>query len=64
VKGGRIVGSSDKTGESPHENPVTPADLAATIFTLLGLDPQLTLQTADGRPIHLSRDGKVIKELV
>lgn len=64
LKGGQVIGSSDKTGESPHENPVTPADLAATIFTLLGLDPQLMLQTADGRPIHLSRDGKVIKELV
>ena len=64
LKGGQVTGSSDKTGESPHENPVTPADLAATLFTLLGLDPQLTLQTADGRPIHLSRDGKVIKELI
>jgi hypothetical protein len=64
LKGGQVVGSSDKTGESPQENPVTPADLAATIFTLLGFDPQLTLQTADGRPIHLSRDGKVIKNLV
>ncbi len=64
VKGGQVIGSSDKTGESPHEHPVTPADLAATMFTLLGLDPQLTLQTADGRPIHLSRDGKVIKDLI
>lgn len=64
VKGGQVLGSSDKTGESPHESPVTPADLAATVFTLLGLDPRLTLQTADGRPIHLSRDGKVIEELV
>jgi hypothetical protein len=64
VKGGQVVGSSDKTGESPHEHPVTPADLAATVFTLLGLDPQLTLQTGDGRPIHLSRDGKVIQELL
>jgi hypothetical protein len=34
------------------------------MLTLLGLDPQLTLQTADGRPIHLSRDGKVIQELL
>ncbi|MGI8982451.1 MAG: DUF1501 domain-containing protein [Pirellulaceae bacterium] len=64
VKGGQVIGSSDKTGESPHEHAVTPADLAATMFTLLGLDPQLTLQTADGRPIHLSRDGKVIQDLI
>ena len=64
VRGGQVIGASDKTGESPHEHPVTPADLAATLFTLLGLDPRLTLQTADGRPIHLSRDGKVIAALV
>ena len=64
IRGGQVIGSSDKTGESPHERPITPADLAASIFTLLGLDPHLTLQTADGRPIHLSRDGQAIKELV
>ena len=64
LKGGQVLGSSDKTGESPQDRPVTPADLAATMFALLGLDPLLTLQTADGRPIHLSRDGKVISELV
>lgn len=64
LKGGQVIGSSDKTGESPQDKPITPADLAATILTLLGLDPQLTLQTADGRPIHLSRDGNVIRELI
>lgn len=64
IQGGQVIGSSDKTGESPHEQPATPADLAATMFQLLGLDPQFTLQTADGRPIHLSRDGRVIRELV
>ncbi|MFN0017130.1 MAG: DUF1501 domain-containing protein [Pirellulaceae bacterium] len=64
IQGGQVIGSSDKTGESPHEQPATPADLAATMFKLLGFDPQLTLQTADGRPIHLSRDGRVIDELV
>ena len=64
IQGGQVVGSSDKTGESPDRQPVTPADLAATIFTLLGLDPLRNLQTADGRPIHLSRDGQAIKQLV
>jgi len=64
VRGGQVIGSSDATGESPKERPVTPADLAATIFTLLGIDPQRLLYTADGRPIHISRDGRVVKELV
>jgi hypothetical protein len=64
VVGGQVVGSSDATGESPQDRPVAPADLAATIYTLLGIDPQQLLHTADGRPVHISRDGKVVKELV
>src|SRR5687767_12740799 len=39
VKGGQVVGSSDHIGESPHDRPVTPSDLAYTIYTLLGIDP-------------------------
>lgn len=64
IRGGQVIGSSDATGESPKDRPITPADLAATIFTLLGIDPQRLLHTADGRPIHISRDGRVVRELV
>lgn len=64
VPGGQVIGASDATGESPKDRPVTPADLAATIFTLLGIDPQQLLHTADGRPVHISRDGRVVKELI
>ena len=37
---GQVIGASDRTAESPHDRPVTPADLAATVFTLLGIDPK------------------------
>ncbi len=37
IKGGRVVGSSDKLAERPVDNPVTPADLNATILTQLGI---------------------------
>ena len=60
MRGGQVIGSSDATGESPKDRPVTPADLAATIYTLLGIDPQRLLHTADGRPVHVSRDGRVV----
>ena len=63
VTGGQIVGASDSVGESPKDRPVTPADLAGTIYTLLGIDPQHLLHTPDGRPIKVNRDGKVIQEL-
>jgi uncharacterized protein (DUF1501 family) len=64
VKGGQVLGASDRTGETPADRPVTPADLAATIYSLLGIDPRQRLTTADGRPIEISRDGKVIGELL
>ncbi len=64
IRGGQVIGSSDAVGESPKDNPVTPADLAATIYTLLGVDPALELHTADGRPVRVNQDGAVIKALV
>ena len=64
VPGGQVIGSSDAVGESPADRPVTPADLARTIYTLLGIDPELEFQTADGRPIQVNRDGELIRELI
>jgi Protein of unknown function (DUF1501) len=64
VKGGQVIGASDRVGESPHELPVTPADLARTIYTLLGVDPDRELRTADGRPVAVNQGGSFIKALV
>ena len=65
VQGGQIVGSSDALGEFPKERPVTPSDLAATIYTLLGIDPNLELHTSDGRPVRVAPDGaRVVSELI
>jgi hypothetical protein len=58
-----VFGSSDRVGESPADKPVTPADLAATIFTLLGVDPTKELHTGDGRPVAMNQGGRVIREL-
>lgn len=63
VPGGQIVGASDRVGESPAENPVTPADLVCSIYSLLGIDPRAQLTTADGRPIQVNRDGQQILAL-
>ena len=65
IQGGAVLGASDAVGESPHERPVTPAELAATIYTLLGVSPALELKTSDGRPVRLVMDGtKPISELM
>ena len=65
VSGGQVIGSSDALGEYPASSPVTPSDLAATIYTLLGIDPSHELHTSDGRPVRIAPDGsKIIKDLI
>jgi len=65
VPGGQVIGTSDAVGESPSDRAVTPGDLAATIYTLLGIDPNLELHTDDGRPVRVtSSDSQVIRECV
>jgi hypothetical protein len=64
VRGGQVIGASDTVGESPRERPVSPSDLARTIYTLLGIDPDSELHTADGRPVQINQGGKVIGELL
>ncbi len=65
VRGGQVIGRSDAIGESPSDRAVTPSDLAASTYTLLGIDPATELQTPDGRPVRLTpRDSKMISELI
>lgn len=64
VSGGQVIGSSDSVGESPKDRPVTPSDLAATIYSLLGIDPKTELHTRDGRPVRVTpHAARVISEL-
>jgi hypothetical protein len=57
VRGGQIVGSSDAKGEKPHDKPVTPADIAATIHDAIGMTSE---QIAT---LGVGVNGKVIEEL-
>jgi hypothetical protein len=53
VKGGRIVGSSDKTGGYPATDPQTPENFAATIYSALGIPKTAAWHDAENRPHHL-----------
>jgi uncharacterized protein (DUF1501 family) len=64
VAGGQVLGASDSQGESPGDRPITPADLASTIYRLLGVDPTHELRTPDGRPIRINQGGTVIPEII
>src|SRR5262249_13277000 len=55
VKGGRVVGESDELGYIPKTRPVTPGEVAATLFKGLGLDPHHQLPGPQNRPLPLGR---------
>lgn len=63
VRGGQVIGTSDAEGAFPTERPVTPADVAHSIYKLLDLDPDKELPTTSGRPVQIVRDGHFIREL-
>ncbi|MFK7734738.1 MAG: DUF1501 domain-containing protein [Pirellulaceae bacterium] len=60
IRGGQIIGASDALGELPKERPVTPSDLAATIYTLLGINPASELHTRDGRPVRVAPPQSIV----
>jgi hypothetical protein len=62
VKGGHVHGASDKIGAFPATDPVTPGDLAATIFWRFGLDPAAEIRDVTGRPYRIA-EGKPIRKL-
>jgi hypothetical protein len=62
VRGGAVHGASDSVGAYPALDPVTPGDLAATIFWRFGLDPDLELHDMTGRP-HRLAEGRPIRGL-
>lgn len=64
IRGGQIVGSTDRLGLRPHARPVTPSNLHATIYEVLGLDPKLQLLDPTGRPVSVLDDPTPIHELL
>lgn len=60
---GGIIGASDATGGDVADRPVSPKDLLATMYHLLGIDHRLTVPDHQGRPLPLV-DGELIHELL
>jgi hypothetical protein len=61
---GRVVGSSDAIGGEVRDTPVSPKDILATTFHLLGIDPHTHLPDAQGRPFPIAGDGELRRELL
>lgn len=64
IQGGRIVGSTNRLGEVPKDRPLECADLHATIYHVLGIDPSISFLNHAGRPVPAIDHGQVIAELL
>jgi Protein of unknown function (DUF1501) len=64
VKRGCVLGKSDKIASDPLERRVSPKDILATIYHLLGIDPATTLTDQQGRPMALAPEAEVVVEIL
>lgn len=63
IRGGTLYGTSDRDALYPASKPVSPEDLAATIYTALGIDPHLRLFNPRGQPVSVVENGRPLLEL-
>ena len=64
TKVGQVIGASDKQGAYPTTKSYTPADIAATIYTAMGLDPETRVYDRENRPHHLLDHGTPMTEIL
>jgi uncharacterized protein (DUF1501 family) len=62
IRGGRTYGASDRLAEYPADHPVTPADIAKTVYHAMGVH-DLEAVDAQGRPYNLLPEGEPLRTL-
>src|SRR5262249_28815169 len=63
VKGGLVLGQTDKQGAYVTRRPVAPADVACTVYEALGIDPHKWSMHPEGRPVEILDKGDAVQEL-
>ena len=64
IRGGTVCGASDAQAAYVKDRPVSPADLCATIYQCLGIDPDSTIPDRTGRPVPVAQGGVAIREIL
>jgi uncharacterized protein (DUF1501 family) len=64
VKGGLVYGASDPTATEPESDPVSPEDLATTMYRLLGIVADKELMAPGDRPIEIVDGGRVLQSIL
>jgi hypothetical protein len=62
VRGGRVIGASDRVGAAPTTTSYTPYDVGATVYQTLGVDPESVIRDILNRPMALN-GGRAIDAL-
>jgi uncharacterized protein (DUF1501 family) len=64
LRSGQVYGRTDAQGADVTAEACTPEDVAATALHALGIDHMKEYHTSTGRPIHIVREGRVLRRLV
>lgn len=64
IRGGTVYGASDAQAGYVKSDPVRPADLCATIYECLGIDPEMMVPDRSGRPVGISQGGTAIRGIM
>src|SRR5205823_2687811 len=64
IKGGSVYGESDAHAASVKDRPVSPADICATLYHCLGIDPEMSIRDRTDRPHSVALGGRPITEVI
>lgn len=64
IRSGSVHGASDEQAAFIKDRPVHIRDICATIYRLLGIDPQMTVQDRAGRPVPIAHGGQPLQEIL
>ncbi len=64
ISRGNVIGKTDKVAGTVVDRPVSPKDVLATLYHLMGIDPHTTLIDRTGRPVPLVPTGAVVPEML
>jgi hypothetical protein len=64
IRGGSVYGASDAQAAYVKDKPVSSADICATIYHCLGIDPGYRVPDHSGRPVEIAHGGEPIREIL
>ena len=64
LKMGQAIGASSARGEFPKDHKYTPAQVLATLYKAMGIDPATTFPNGSGRPMYVLDDREPVAELL